>query len=157
MLLDYLNYFSDAKVHFYSSDMKLYADLDAAYLVAPKAKSRIAGYFYCSSNNSPPPITGPLHVEYKVLQHVVTSPLQKPKRLVYFLIAKRHCTSSTCCQHWAILKTQSNTSAVSHGMYGTIGLLKNNLRDSSTFTGIEVPIIWWTITPSTIAPLITKM
>ena len=73
MLLDYLNHFSNAKVRFYSSDMKLFVDSDAAYLVAPKAKSRIAVYFYCSTDNPTPPLNGPLHVECKVLRHVVTS------------------------------------------------------------------------------------
>ena len=57
--------------------MKLYIDSDTAYLVALKAKSRIAGYFYCSdtTNTKPfsPPLNKPLHVECKVLQHVVTS------------------------------------------------------------------------------------
>ena len=57
--------------------MKLYVVSDAAYLVAPKAKSRIAGYFYCSDTTTTksytPPLNGPLHVECKVLQHVVMS------------------------------------------------------------------------------------
>ncbi len=65
------------KLRFYASDMMLYVDSDAAYLVAPKAKSRIAGYFYCSnaSQSTPPtpPLNTPLHIECKVLQHIVTS------------------------------------------------------------------------------------
>ena len=73
MLLDYLNYHSNAKVCFYSSDMKLYVDSNAAYLVAPKAKSCIAGFFYCSNCSSTPPVNGPLHVQCKILRHVVTS------------------------------------------------------------------------------------
>ena len=77
MLLDYLNTYKNAVIRFYRSDMKLHIDLDTAYLVAPKAKSRIAGYFYCSNNPTTcppnPPLNGPLHVECKVLRHVVTS------------------------------------------------------------------------------------
>ena len=84
MLLDYLNFYSNAKIRFYSSDMRLYVDSDAAYLVAPKAKSRIAGYFYCSSTGSPPPINGPLHVECKVLRHVVTSAAEAETAGLFF-------------------------------------------------------------------------
>ena len=73
MLLDYLNYFSDAKVCFYSSSMELYVESDVAYFVAPKVKSCIAGYFYCSSNTSPPTLDGSLYVDCKKLRNVVTS------------------------------------------------------------------------------------
>ena len=78
MLLDYLHTHPNAKIRFYASDMILYVDSDAAYLVAEKAKSRIAGYYYCSNktNNikSPnPPLNGPVHIECKLLRHVVTS------------------------------------------------------------------------------------
>ena len=45
MLMDYLHTHPDAKTRYHASDMQLYIDSDAAYLVAPKAKSRIAGYF----------------------------------------------------------------------------------------------------------------
>ena len=78
MLLDYLKTYPQAKVRFYSSDMVLHADSDAAYLVLPGAKSRVAGYFYLSEKppkNTPPrPFTnGAIHVECKTLRHVVSS------------------------------------------------------------------------------------
>ena len=41
--MDYLNTYPDAYIRFYASDMILHIDIDAAYLVAPKAKSCIAG------------------------------------------------------------------------------------------------------------------
>ena len=41
MLLDYLNTYPNITVRFNASDMHLYVDLDAAYSVAAKAKSRI--------------------------------------------------------------------------------------------------------------------
>ena len=58
--------------------MILYVDSDAAYLVAEKAKSRIAGYYYCRNktpqNTKPNPLlNGPIHIECKLLRHVVTS------------------------------------------------------------------------------------
>ena len=77
MLLDYLNTHKHAKIRFYRFDMQLHVDSNAAYLVAPKAKSRIAGYFYCSDKTTKTPpqptLNGPLHVKCKVLWHVVTS------------------------------------------------------------------------------------
>ena len=58
--------------------MVLYIDSDAAYLIAEKAKSRIAGCFYCSNENPlrtklNPPLNGPIHIECKLLRHVITS------------------------------------------------------------------------------------
>ena len=51
-LLDYAATYPNAFVRFYASDMMLNIDSDAAYLVQPKARSRIAGYFYL--DNKPP-------------------------------------------------------------------------------------------------------
>ena len=57
--------------------MILYADSDAAYLISEGAKSRIAVYFYCSNKSTikppSPPINAPIHIECKLLCHVVTS------------------------------------------------------------------------------------
>ena len=49
MLLDYLDTHPNAKIRFYASDMVLYVDSDATYLIADKAKSSIAGFYYCSN------------------------------------------------------------------------------------------------------------
>ena len=47
---------------------------DAAYLVAPKARSRIAGFFSLGSNPTSRPLPHcPVLVECKTLRHVVTS------------------------------------------------------------------------------------
>ena len=46
MLLDNLSTYPQTKLRFYKGNMKLYIESDAAYLVLPGAKSRIAGYFY---------------------------------------------------------------------------------------------------------------
>ena len=71
MLLDYLHTYPNAKVRFYASDMKLQIDSDAAYLVAPKAKSRIAGFSQCTNSTSPlnPKqfVNGSVHVECQTL------------------------------------------------------------------------------------------
>ena len=44
-LMDYGNTYPNAYIRFYVSDMQLMIDSNAAYLVLPKARSRIAGYF----------------------------------------------------------------------------------------------------------------
>ena len=83
-LLDYLHTHPSSTLRYYKSDMNLHIDSDAAYLVAPGAKSRIAGYFYLSSKSSisststptstlSPPLNAPIHVECKTLKHVVSS------------------------------------------------------------------------------------
>ena len=64
--------------------MQLIVDSDAAYLVAPKGKSRIAGFFYCSSPTVSPPLNGPIHVECKILQHVVTSAAEAETAGLFF-------------------------------------------------------------------------
>ena len=48
--MDYLHTYPNAYIRFYASDMILHVDSDAAYLVAPKARSRIAGCFHLSEH-----------------------------------------------------------------------------------------------------------
>ena len=88
MLLDYLHTYPNAKVRFFASDMKLQIDSDAAYLVAPKAKSRIAGFFQCTNSKSPlqstPFVNGPVHVECRTLRHVVTSAAEAETAALFY-------------------------------------------------------------------------
>ena len=53
MLMDYLSTFPSAKLRYYAGDMQLHVESDAAYLVLPGARSRIAGHFYLSAGGSP--------------------------------------------------------------------------------------------------------
>ncbi len=46
MLLDYVSTYKHTFLRYHASNMILHVDSDAAYLVAPGAKSRIAGFFY---------------------------------------------------------------------------------------------------------------
>ena len=74
--MDYLNTYPDAYIRYYSSDMVLYINSDAAYLVAPKARSRIAGYFHLLDHpniTKSPKLNGAIKVEWKTLRHVVSS------------------------------------------------------------------------------------
>ena len=66
-LCDYVCTHPSSTLRFKASDMCLYIDTDAAYLVAPNSKSRVAGYFYLSdhSNNIKytPTFNAAIHVE----------------------------------------------------------------------------------------------
>ena len=56
--------------------MVLHVDSDAAYIVAPKARSRIAGFYYLSNHTNKtthPTLNGEILVECKTLFHVVSS------------------------------------------------------------------------------------
>ena len=67
--------------------MQLVVDSDAAYLVMPKAKSRIAGYFQLNDdpNRVPhPTINGAILVECKTLKHVVSSAAEAETAGVFY-------------------------------------------------------------------------
>ena len=75
-LLDYVSWHPNAIIRYHASDMILNIDSDAAYLVLPRARSRLAGHFFLSS--APTPIrtvlpNGPILTECKTIQHVVSS------------------------------------------------------------------------------------
>ena len=46
IILDYAAMYPSTFIRFYTSDIILHIDSDAAYLVKPKACSRVAGFFY---------------------------------------------------------------------------------------------------------------
>ena len=66
-LLDYCSAYPNV------GDMMLQIYSDASYLVAPCAKSRVAGYFQLTSHSSTPSHNAPIFIECKTLKHVVTS------------------------------------------------------------------------------------
>ena len=74
-LMDYANTYPNAYVRFYASDMQLTVDTDATFLVLPKARSRITGYFRLIKNPPSPTYTdnGAILIEYRTLRSVVTS------------------------------------------------------------------------------------
>lgn len=88
MLLNYLNTYLKAKVHYTASDIILYVHVYAVYLVVPKAHSRATCYIYCrdkyEKNTAPrSKLNGPVHIKCKTLKHVVE---QKPRSLLYITI-----------------------------------------------------------------------
>ena len=74
-LLDYAATYLHIIVCYYASDVVLAIDSDVAHLVLPHAKSRIAGYYYLTSNciNDAPPLNTPVLVICETLKHVVSS------------------------------------------------------------------------------------
>ena len=76
--MDYLHTHPNAKLRYIKSDMQLHVASDAAYLVVPKAKSRVAGYFYLGDKNtSQQPgsntYNAPIYIECALLKYVVSS------------------------------------------------------------------------------------
>ena len=74
--MDYAATHQNTYIRYHASDMVLNVDSDAAYLVAPQAKSRIAGYYHLSQNPTKtqhPTVNGAILVECKTLRHVVAS------------------------------------------------------------------------------------
>ena len=49
-LLDYVSCYPNAVIRFHASDMCLHVDLDVAYLVLTKARSRLAGHSFLSDH-----------------------------------------------------------------------------------------------------------
>ena len=79
MLMDYAHTYPDAKIRYHASNMQLYIDSDAAYLVLPKARSRGARHFYFSNKlqnttqiPTPTP-NGPILTECVILKNVISS------------------------------------------------------------------------------------
>ena len=82
-LVDYANTYPNAYIRFYASDIQLMIDSDIAYLVLPKARSRIVGYFRLSNvptsqykykNN------GAILIECHTFRDVVTSAVEAETR-----------------------------------------------------------------------------
>ena len=78
-LLSFVQHHKNTKVRFHASNMCLHIDSDAAYLVMPGARSRIAGYHYLSSypanppNSQHVPLNGAVLIECRTIRHVVAS------------------------------------------------------------------------------------
>ena len=73
--MDYLHTYPNACIDFYTCDMVLHVDSDAMYLVMPKARSRVEGYFHLPEYpniTKQPKINGAILVEWKTLQHKVS-------------------------------------------------------------------------------------
>ena len=75
-MLDYVATHPNATIRYHASDMCLHIDSDAAYLVLPKARSRMAGHYFLSDDPSTtkiPTPNGPVLTECRTIRHVVAS------------------------------------------------------------------------------------
>ena len=75
--MDYLHTYPNATIRYYTSDMILVLETDAAYLVLPKERSQIAGWYVLTSDpaktkNVIKP-NGPLHVMCMTPKNVLAS------------------------------------------------------------------------------------
>ena len=78
MLMDYLSTYPHATLRFYAGDMQLCVESDAAYLVLPRARSRIAGHFYLNATPVPNKaypgtFNAPILTECATIKNVVSS------------------------------------------------------------------------------------
>jgi hypothetical protein len=73
MLMDYLHTYPNAAIHFYASDMILKICSDAAYLVLPKAKSRVAVHYHLGWKHNPDRVNGAVAILCQTLKNVVGS------------------------------------------------------------------------------------
>ena len=133
MLLDYLATNPTAKIRYNASDMILHVESDAAYLIAPNAKSRIAGYYYMGNlpAKKENTINGAILVECRYLRHVVASAAEAEMSGLFHnaqvgIIARRILHYLGHPQPATPLKTDNTTASnfVHHNM---------NLRRSKTW------------------------
>ena len=76
-IVDYLHTHTDAVVQFHASDVILYIESNADYLVLPQACSCVASIFYLGNTTSGrPPLNGTIQVISKTLQNVVSSAVE---------------------------------------------------------------------------------
>ena len=85
-IMDYVGTYPHTYIRYHASDMVLHVDSDAAYLVAPKAQSQVAGFYPLSSHPTKTPhptINGAILVECKTLRHVVSSAAEAETAALY--------------------------------------------------------------------------
>ena len=78
VLMDYLYTYPQATLRYYAGDMQLHIESDAAYLVLPGARSRVAGYFYLRAHRHPNKaypgyFNAPVLIKCSTLKNVVSS------------------------------------------------------------------------------------
>ena len=86
-LLDYANTYPHCFIRYHANDMVLHIDSDAAYLVAPKARSRIAGFYHLTNHPSScqtPQKNSAILVEHKTLRQVVSSAAEAETAALFY-------------------------------------------------------------------------
>lgn len=158
-LMDYLNTHPNAHIRYYASDMILHVDAHAAqYLIAPKAQSRVMGYFHLPDHpniTKHPKRNGEILIECKILHHVVSSAAEAEVAGIYhntgvsipirqFLTALGHPQPSTP------IKTNNSTATgfvcnnihqkqSKHGTCNIIGYGTDKLNNNLICSGTKAP------------------
>ena len=110
--------------------MCLHIDSDAAYLVQPKARSRVGGHFFLSDNPPPAPAkptpkpNGPIHTECSTIRAVMSSAAEAETGAI-FINGQKAIPMRTALQemnHPQPPTTMKTDSATSHG------ILTGNMR-----------------------------
>ncbi len=111
-LLDYVASHSNVVLCYHASAMVLHIDSDAAYLVLPKAKSRIAGHYYLS--NDPTYITtiqqnGPILTKCRSLCQVVASSVEAETSALFHIAQNGIPIFAIFSSHLGILNCQHHS------------------------------------------------
>ncbi len=102
-LLDYVATHSNAAIRFHVCNMCLYIDSDTAFLVLPKARSRLAKHFFLSDlphPNCPIRPNGPILTKCKTIHSVVASAVEADP-MASFIMPKQHFPFALSFTKWA--------------------------------------------------------
>ena len=135
-LLNYAHTNPGSEVIYRASDMILHVDSDAAYLVAPEARSRAGGYQYLSTADGSL-FNGPVLVLAKVIKNVMASATEAELAALFMngqeAVALRNCLHAMGYEQPATpLKTDNNTAN---------GIINNAMKQRRS-KAIDVRFYW---------------
>ena len=135
-LLNYAATHPSAEIIYRASDMVLRVDSDAAYLVAPEARSRAGGYHYLSDKEGKT-FNGPVMVLAKVIKNVMASAAEAELGALFMngqeAVALRNCLVAMGHPQPATpLKTDNSTAS---------GILNNTMKQKRS-KAIDVRFYW---------------
>ena len=83
--MDYVVTYPKAYIRYYASEMILNIDSNAVYIIAPKARSRVAGYYHLTKDHTEHhKLNSAIYVECKTLHHVVSLAAEAEVRGVFY-------------------------------------------------------------------------
>ena len=135
-LLNYAATHPEAEIIYRASDMVLRVDSDAAYLVAPEARSRAGGYQYLS-NEEGTLFNGPVLILAKVIKNVMASAAEAELGALYMnaqeAVGLRNCLEAMGFPQPATpMKTDNSTAS---------GILNNTMKQKRS-KAIDVRFYW---------------
>ena len=135
-LLNYAHTNQNTEIIYRASDMILRIDSDAAYLVAPEARSRAGGYQYLS-NKAGTLFNGPVLILAKVIKNVMASATEAELAALFMnaqeAVALRNCLDAMGFPQPATpLKTDNSTAN---------GILNNTMKQKRS-KAIDVRFYW---------------